>query len=308
MESWFQTKRKEVTMGNLIKELKSLYTREKFLVISSVSVMAVTFAVLGFFLSLAVGFQTAVKGLEEQAQVTIFFKDDFAEQQILELRDRLSEDERILEVKYISKEDAFRIFTDINKDEPILLEAISKDILPASLEIKAEKIASLSDLASEFESYEGVEEVKFFRDVIERFRYWTSVIYIVGLVLVLIFVMLSFSIILATIRINISSKADEIEILRLVGATDDYIRKPFEFQGIVFGILAAIVSAILLNIMFASIQFAGYFSIDSQLVVFPGVRVGLWIYALALTAFLLLFGYLLGYLGSRTAVKRYLKL
>lgn len=308
MESWYQTRRRELTMGKYFAELRSLYQREKFLVVSSISVMAVTFAILGFFLSLAVGFQTAIKGLEEQAQVTLFFKDDFVEDQILQLRDQLAGDERILEVNYISKEDAFKIFTDINKDEPILLEAISKDILPASLEIKAEKIASLSELAQEFESYEGVEEVKFFRDVIERFRYWTNVIYIVGGVLVLIFLMLSFSIILATIRINISAKADEIEILRLVGATDDYIRKPFSFQGISFGIVAAIVSSILMFIMLGSVQFAGLFSLDSQLVLIPGVKVGFWVYALILTLLLLLFGYLLGLFGSKAAVKRYLKL
>ncbi len=294
-------------MAKYLDELKSLYSREKFLVISSISIMTVTFAVLGFFLSLAVGFQTAVRGLEEQAQVTLFFKDDHTEEKIIQLKDQLANDERILDVKYISKEDAFKIFTDINKDEPILLEAISKDILPASLEIKAERIASLSELAQEFETYEGVEEVKFFRDVIERFRYWTNVIYIVGAVLVLIFLMLSFSIILATLRINISSKSDEIEILKLVGATDDYIRKPFAFQGIAFGILAALISSLIMILMLGSVQFAGLFSLESQLVIVPGLKVGLWSYALILTLLLLIFGYLLGLFGSKAAVKKYLK-
>ena len=111
-----------------VKHLKSLYKREKFLVVSNIAVMTVTFLILGFFLSLSIGFQTAIKNLEEQAQVTLFFKDEYQEAQILALRDELMKDERILSVTYVSKEEAFRIFTDINKDEPILLEAVSKDI------------------------------------------------------------------------------------------------------------------------------------------------------------------------------------
>ena len=201
-----------------VKALKSLYKREKFLVISNLAVMTVTFLILGFFLSLSIGFQTAIKNLEEQAQVTLFFKDEYPEAQILALREQLLQDERILSVTYVSKEEAFRIFTDINKDEPILLEAVSKDILPASLEIRTQKLVSLSEVADQFKNHEGVEEVKFFRDVVDRFRYWARMISVVGGVLVAVFVALSLSIILATLRISIGSKADEIEITKLDAA------------------------------------------------------------------------------------------
>jgi len=66
--------------------LKIAYARERFLVVSNVAVMTVTFLILGFFLSTAVGMQTAIKTLEEQAQVTLFFKDDYPESEILALQ------------------------------------------------------------------------------------------------------------------------------------------------------------------------------------------------------------------------------
>ena len=290
-----------------VKHLKSLYKREKFLVVSNIAVMTVTFLILGFFLSLSIGFHTAIKNLEEQAQVTLFFKDEYQEAQILALRDELMKDERILSVTYVSKEEAFRIFTDINKDEPILLEAVSKDILPASLEIRTQKLVSLSEVADQFKNHEGVEEVKFFRDVVDRFRYWARMISVVGGVLVAVFVALSLSIILATLRISIGAKADEIEITKLVGGTDDYVKRPFIAQGVSFGVLSGLLATILLLTVFAAVGFFGIFSFDSRLVLLGSFRVATWIYMILLAVLLLGLGWLLGYFGSHAAVKKYLK-
>ncbi|OGC47454.1 hypothetical protein A2886_03455 [candidate division WWE3 bacterium RIFCSPHIGHO2_01_FULL_42_13] len=295
------------TLIKHLDSLKTLYSREKFLVLSNIAVMTVTFVILGFFFGTAVGMQTAIKSLEEQAQVTLFFEDKYPESEILALKSRFEADERILNVRYISKEQAFQIFTDINKDEPILLEAVSKDILPASLEIRAQRLSDLSSLATEFESLEGVEEVKFFRDVIERFRYWANVIYIVGGGLVLIFLGLSFAIVMSTLRVTIDSKGDEIEIMKLVGATDDYVKGPLLFQGLFFGLVSATIASVVLLIFFTSIKFLGLFGATSTVFILPGVRVLSWIFLIILVVLLLIFGGLLGYLGSQTAIKKYLK-
>ena len=134
--------------------------------ISNLFVMSITFVLLGMLLYLIVISQTALKYLEEQAQITIFFKDEYTNDQILTYKSKLESDERILEVKFVSKEDALRIFKEINKDEPILLESISASILPASLEVKTKNISDLKSLSNEFGSAEGVEEVRFFEDVI----------------------------------------------------------------------------------------------------------------------------------------------
>ena len=296
-----------IMMSKHFESLKTLYAREKFLVLSNIAVMTVTFLILGFFLSTVVGMQTAIKTLEEQAQVTLFFEDQVPESEILALKSRFEADERILSVRYISKDEAFQIFTDINKDEPILLEAVSKDILPASLEIRAERLSNLSSLATEFESLPGVEEVKFFRDVIERFRYWANVIYVVGGGLAVIFLGLSFAIVMSTLRVTIDSKGDEIEIMKLVGATDEYVKGPLLFQGLFFGLVSAVIASVVLLLLFTSVKFLGLFGATSTVFILPGVRVLNWIFLIILVFLLLIFGGLLGYLGSQTAIKKYLK-
>lgn len=294
-------------MAKYWENLKTVYAREKFLVLSNVAVMTVTFLVLGFFLSTVVGMQTAIRTLEEQAQITLFFKDEHPESEILALGDRLSSDDRVQNVRYISKEEAFEIFTDINRDEPILLEAITKDILPASLEIRATKLVDLDALASEFESSDGVEEVKFFKDIVDRFRHWANVIYIVGGTLVLVFVGLSFAIVMSTLRLTINAKGDEIEIMKLVGANDDYVKRPLLFQGVFFGLLSSAIASTVLVLIFTSIQFFGLFGINSTVVLVPGVKVISWVFLIILVVLLVLFGGGLGYLGSHTAIKKYLK-
>lgn len=294
-------------MNKKWQALKTTVGREKFMVFTSIAVMTVTFLVLGLFLSSAVGFQTALKALEEQAQITIFFKDDFPEEEILKIRGHLEADRRISGVSYISKEDAFKIFTEMNKNEPILLEAISANILPASLEIRAEKVTDLDTLASEFKSIDGAEEVKFFKDVIDTFRHWTKVISIVGLVLVTLFLLGSFSIVMATLQVSIHLKGDEIGILRLVGASKPYVRGPFIFQGIFFGVVSALLASLIMVLTLIGIRLSGFVGSPVELVILPFVVVPAWLFLLILPLVLVLVGVLLGYIGSSTAVKKYLK-
>jgi len=287
--------------------LKTTVAREKFMVAALVLLMTVTFLILGFFLSSAVGFQTALRALEEQAQITIFFKDDFPEGEIIKLKDRLESDVRIAGVVYVSKEEAFKIFTELNKDEPVLLEAISSNILPASLEVRTVKVADLYTLASEFESAAGVEDVKFFRDVIDNFRYWTKVVSIVGLLLVSLFLFVSLSVVVATLRMSIHLKKEEIGILRLVGASASYIKSPFVFQGVFFGVLSSLISSVFLIIILLAVRFTGFLGRPSSLVLLPVLSVPSWMFMFILPVLLVSVGALLGYLGSLTAVKKYLK-
>ena len=286
--------------GMMTKSLKNLFAnikREKLMALTNITVMTITFLILGVFISLVFLTQTAIKHLEEQAQVTIFFKDDFSEQNILSMKQKVESDKRVAAVNYVSKNDALKIFMEINKSEPILLESISANILPASLEIKAKNISTLKNLAEEYSKTDGVEEIKYFKDVIDKFSYMTKIIYIAGSSLLAVFLIVSFSVILITIRLTIQSKGTELEILKLVGATDSYVKTPLIYQGVFFGLISAVISSSFLFLLFFILQFSGVLSPTApSFLVFP----------LLLTVILTLAGFALGYLGSITAVKKYL--
>ena len=294
-------------MTNLWKNLVQHIKKDKLLSVSNVMVMTVTFLLLGIFISVVVYSQTALKYLEEQAQITVFFKDEFTEDKIIVYKGNFEGDKRILEVKYVSKEDALRIFREMNKDEPILLESISASILPASLEVKAKNIADLKKLTEEYRTLEGVEEVSFFEDVIQKFSSWSRTIYIVGFILVLTFLVVSYSVIIATLKTTINNKGPELEIMKLVGASDDYVKKPFLYQGIFFGLLSSFIASVIVFFLNLGVDKFSIFSKGLSFGFIPGFYMNPLAFSLVLSFILLLSGFLLGFLGSTTAIKRYLK-
>jgi cell division transport system permease protein len=288
---------------NVIANIK----KEKLLSISNILVMTLTFLILGFFVNLVVYSQTAIRVLEEQVQVTAYFKDDVPEAKIFEYQKKFEGDLRISDVSYVSKEDAFKIFVDINKDEPVLLESISASILPASLEIKAKDIGDLSLIASEVEAMDGVEEVKYFKDVVERFKYWSTVASLIGFVLMAIFLVISYSIILVTFRTTINSKGPEYEILKLVGASDSYVKSPLIYQGVFFGGVSALIAGLVITLTSLFTKVMGLFAGGLYLAFIYGFQINSLVFSLILSILLVVSGILLGYFGSTSAIKKYLK-
>lgn len=280
--------------------------KEKLLSVSNILVMTVTFILLGLLVNVVILSQTALRYLEEQAQVTAFFKDDFPENQINELKDKLEADKRVSDVVYVSKDEALRIFKEINKDEPVLLESVSAGILPASLEIRAKNISDLKVLSGELEKTEGVEEVRFFEDVISKFKFWSTVVYLVGTFLVLIFMTISYSIVIATLRTTINSRGTELEIMKLVGASDDYVKAPFIHQGVFFGMFSAFIASVIMLLLGVGVSILKVFPKGLGLAFLHGVFIAPWVFSIILTFILLGSGFLLGYLGSSAAIKKYL--
>jgi len=281
--------------------------KEKLMSASNVVVMTVTFLLLGIFINVVVFSQTALRYLEQQAQITIFFKDDATADKILAYKAELEQNPKIQEVKYVSKEDALRIFKEMNKDEPILLESVSASVLPASLEVKAKNIANLKSLSEGFKKLEGVEEVRFFEDVVQKFTYWSHVVYIVSFILVALFMMISYSVIIATLRTSISSRGPELEIMKLVGASDNYVKRPFIYQGEFYGVFSSTIAAAVILIIDFSIDKLSIFSKGLTLGFISGVYINPTLFSVILSVVLILSGFLLGLVGSVTAVKKYLK-
>jgi cell division transport system permease protein len=294
-------------VANIWSSLMLHIKKDKLLNLSNIIVMTVTFLLLGIFISVIVYSQTALKYLEEQAQITVFFKDEFTQDKILAYKTNFENDKRILQVNYVSKEDALRIFKEMNKDEPILLESISASILPASLEVKAKNIGDLKSLTEEYKKMDGVEEVQFFEDVVQKFSAWSRAVYIVGFLLVLTFLAVSYSVVIATLKNSINNRGQELEIMKLVGASDDYVKRPFLYQGVFFGLVSSSIASVIILLVNFTVDKVNMFSKGLSLGFIPGFYMSPLVFALILIFILLLSGFLLGLLGSTTAIKKYLK-
>ena len=284
------------------------FSKEKLFTASNLVVMTLTFLVFGLFVLIEVLSQTALSKLEKEATVTMFFRDDFGESQILALKSQIEKDERVHSVKYVSKNDAFDIFKELNKDEPLLLESVTASVLPASLEVRAVKVSLLNVLSGEYSTLDGVEGVKFFKDIIERFNFWRGVLSLaVGAVLaILLFV--SFSIVVSTVRTAISLRGTEFEILKLVGASDAYVKNPLIYQGVLYGGVSAFIAGLVYAVLVFVALFSGFLGSlgISDFALVSNVTLPAWVFAIVLTLVLTLCGVLLGYVSSTSAIKKYL--
>src|SRR3989344_1701091 len=118
--------------------------RSPYQAFAAISVMTLTFLVGGLFVLLSIGSSVVLNYFEQKPQITVFFTDEKKETDIVALEDKLKQNKKVAAVKYISKDEALEIYKQQFQKDPLLLEMVSADILPASLEVSAETISSSS--------------------------------------------------------------------------------------------------------------------------------------------------------------------
>jgi len=276
--------------------------RSPYQSLAAVLIMFLTFFIATIFTLAAGGSQIVLRYFESRPQVTAFFKDEISTQQIDMLKAKLVQTEKVEETKFISKEEALAIYREQNKDEPLLLEMVTANILPASLEVSIKNITDIDQVAGIMKNDSIVEEVVFQEDVVEALYRWTGSIRKIGIGLISVLSFVSFLIILVIIGMKITIRKSEIEILQLIGASNAYIRAPFVLEGIIYGVSGAVVAW---GLSYILLLYATPFIIKF-LVGIPVLPVPYY-FMLIVLGIEMLAGLIIGSLGSFIAVRRYLK-
>lgn len=211
--------------------------RTPYQALAAILVMTLTFTIAAIFILLAFGSQAILNWFETRPQVTAFFKDGTKMEQVEALKNKLSGTGKISQMKYVSKEEALAIYREQNKNDPLLLEMVTANILPASLEVSTTSLSSLGEIASLLKSESQVEEVIFQEDVISSLSAWTSALRRIGAGLTICLAVISLLVVLVIIGMKIALRKEEIEILKLIGATSWYIRAPFVLEGMFYGVV-----------------------------------------------------------------------
>ncbi len=234
----------------ILSTAKKNIKRNKLLSFSTVFVTTIVLAISSLFISAAIFAQKAVRYYEKRAQVIIFFKRDAPEKQILATREKIYDKELIEEILYVSQEDALLIYQRDFADNPDLLATVTADSLPPSLEIRARDIDSLIEIIeiinSEKETNAYIDDILYFKDVVDNLRTLSRIINIGSIVLISALLLITFSLIRITIGFNINAHRDEIRIMHLVGSTDKFIRLPFILEGLFYGVAGGLLTATLI--------------------------------------------------------------
>ena len=269
---------------------------------AAVLVLALTFFVISFVAAILGISETAIRFFESKPQITVFLKDATKETEAREVAEALKKEEKVADVKYISKDEALKIYQKQNAKDPLLLEMVTANILPASIEISTYRVEDLEEYAKRFKNDLRVEEIVFQKDIIANLARWTKAIRGIGLLYVSVHLLLSFLIIMTITGMKIALRRDEIEIMKLIGADNSYIRTPFILEGMIYGFFGSLLAAVVfLLLVFGFNSQINYFLSDLKISLFEPTII--FLYFAVITSF----GLVWGWFSSLISVFRFLK-
>lgn len=283
------------------------YYRNGLLTVATVSVLALSLYVVGFIVVRGLITEQLLRQTEDKVNVSVYFNPEVEEDEILEIKGALENYQEIKSIEYVSKNKALDEFLEGNDDTIIrqALEEVGDNPLLSSLVITARE-------AYQYEIISDAIERSEFRDKINRINYQKNKEIIAkinsaldserrqGIIAGIIFIIIAVLITFNTIRLTMFSHRQEFEIMRLVGASNMYVRMPFVFEGIFYGITAAIIAMALLlitakystlSVLFVAGDLWGFY-----------MRQGIYIFGLLLVS-----GIGLGIISSYIAIRKHLK-
>ncbi len=280
----------------------------------SIPTLSVMTLALFVFLSLIVFnvlTNNAIILLRDKIDISVYFQNSASEDEILKLKRSLESLSEVKNVQYVSRDEALRLFQERHKDDPTIgqaLDVLNENPLSASINIKANDPKDYPVIAAYLnaESFKSsVDQITYNQNqvVINRLASIVDTARRVGIALTAILSVIAVLVTLNTIILTIYSSRDEIGVMRLVGAGNKFIRGPYVIQGILYGVLASVISLLLMLPLI-------YFASPYADILMPEINLQNYFYNnfLALFGYQLIFGITLGTVSSVIAVSRYLKL
>ncbi|HHV45388.1 MAG TPA: ABC transporter permease [Tissierellia bacterium] len=233
---------------NILKQgFKGLW-RNKGMGLASVTSITAVLVILGIFLILILSLNNVVMDTREKFdEVQVFLEDEITASQIEEIENRVKESDKVISVIFKSKDQALEEMKKSWGDEGYLLNGLETNPLPHTLIIKLKDIEYADSVAKSIENMEGIEEIQYNQDIIEKLVLFSNYIRNGGLVVVSILLLVSVFIISNTIKLTVTARKTEINIMKYVGATNGYIRGPFVIEGLLFGLIGAVISILIVS-------------------------------------------------------------
>lgn len=290
---------------NVVKESFSGLWRNKtmsFTSIISIAAMLTLFGVVMLMIVNLNGF--AYQTGEKLDKVVFFLKDEASPSYVNDFIDELHNNNKVKKVSYVSRDEALKEFKESFGDNSKILENIpGGNPLPASVTVEMKKLSYGKEIEDKYKDLPIVEDHNYYYDFVTQMIKVQNGVKYVGAGIVLILVLVSVLIIHNTIKIAISNRRKEINIMKYVGATNTYIRGPFLINGIIFGVVGALIAGFitmkLYEILFDRLNPQLYDITHVDLVSALAIRADLFIIFLCI-------GVGIGFFGSLFSTKKFL--
>lgn len=243
-------------IGDAAKSLK----RNKTISLASIITVFITFFILGTFVLVATNFSKAIASVEDKIELRVFLDDDIKLIDKREVEIKLRDIPGVKEIKYESKEEAYKNIQETMENSEGLLQGYSleKNPFPASYIVSLQDPSFSDEVTKEVGELPGVESIGNQQELIETITGVVKGVRVVGFVLFVVMIAISIFLIMNTTKITVFSRRREVGIMKFVGATDWFIRWPFIIEGMIIGFVGALIAVVLL--------FFGYKAIFSMIV------------------------------------------
>lgn len=279
--------------------------RNSWMTIASVGAVTTTLLLVAVFLALMMNLNHVADNIEEDVQIKVLVDVTATEEETEELGEKIEAMSNIESVEFSSRDEELRSLISSMGDEGSPFELYEEDDNPLNdaYIVKALDPHDTITIASEIETFDYVDKVNFGQDVVENIFSFNSYARNIGLILIIALVFTAIFLISNTIKITIIARRKEIEIMKLVGATNWFIRWPFFVEGLLLGVLGSVIPIALL--------FTGYYYLDQNAAVinkFDFITIlpfspFVW----QLSGIILLIGAVIGVWGSVMSVRKFLK-
>ena len=217
---------------------------------------ALSMLCVGLFFVIYVNIHEVVQTLEEEIKMNIYLDEGLAANQILILERVILLNPEVGNLKFVSHRDAIEAYLARYPEEEALVTSLGEQALPASFMVSLapthRTVEGVTSLAKKIEGIRGVGEIQYGQEWIQTFGWGNRLLMLIGSIVGVTLALASIAIVANTIRLTLLNRKHDIDILRLLGATEAFIRGPFLVEGVALGALGAGVSLILLKIIFES--------------------------------------------------------
>ena len=244
------------------------FWRNIWLSLAATLVMVITLVILSILLILFGITNFSINSIKDRVDMSVYFKTGITESKVLEIKEAINTNPLVKNINYTSASQALENFKQQHSNDPLIIQSISElteNPLPATLQIKAINLESypvLADTLKNDEYASSIDKVNFEDNkiIIERLSKILKLIITIGLSLIAIFALIAILVIFNTITLTIYNRREEVEIMRLVGATNGYIRGPFIIEALLYSCAATAITGLFLVPFYVKIipQINGY--------------------------------------------------
>lgn len=244
-------------ISTIVYELKQGFkniARNWMFSLASIVTMAACIFIFGIFYSIVTNVNHIVKGVEEDVPITVLFEENVGDEVIEDVGKRIEARPEVLEIKYVSAEQAWEEFRDQyfgeSKDAAEGFQDDNPLANSSNYEVYVKQIEEQSDLVAYIEGLEGVREVRQSERAAKTLGTFNRLVATISISIIVILLIVAIFLISNTVSTGITIRREEIGIMKLIGATDLFVRAPFLLEGIILGLIGAAIPLAVLFVMY----------------------------------------------------------